>query len=148
VTRLIENQPYPPAFARSRRNIGKHEEKMRSDDEQRPQRHKRIAAASRIFTFRSVARSVNSLAFFRRDSREIVMAEIDCAFQMPEPQFIGRDEIDFPGRRRRRDRTIERCEADGAYPTPAGILSRIGALFLIFLWIAAAADCLVDALGM
>jgi hypothetical protein len=76
------------------------------------------------------------------------MAEIDCAFQMPESPIIGREEIGFATRRRRRNRTIGRYEADGAYPTPAEILSRIGALFLIFLWIAAAADCLVDALGM
>jgi hypothetical protein len=76
------------------------------------------------------------------------MAEIDCVFQMPESPIIAFDEIEFPNRQRRRVRTIGRYEADGAYPTPAEILSRIGALFLIFLWIAAAADCLVDALGM
>jgi hypothetical protein len=76
------------------------------------------------------------------------MAEIDCAFQMPEPRIIGYDEIDFPGRRRQRDGAIGRYEEDGAYPTPAEILSRIATLFLIFLWIASAADCLVDALGM
>ena len=76
------------------------------------------------------------------------MAEIDCVFQMPESSTIGYEEIDFPGRLRQRDRTIGRYEADGAYPTPAEILSRIGALFLIFLWIASATDCLVDALGM
>jgi hypothetical protein len=76
------------------------------------------------------------------------MAEIDCAFRMPESPIIGYDEIDFPRRPRLRDRTIGRYEAEGSYPTPDEILSRIGALFLIFLWIAAAADCLVDALGM
>ena len=76
------------------------------------------------------------------------MAEIDWAFQMRESPIIGYDEIDFPRRQRLRDRSIGRCEADGPYPTPAEILSRIGALFLIFLWIAAAADCLVDALGI
>jgi len=76
------------------------------------------------------------------------MAEIDCAVQMPESPMIGYDEIDFAGRPRPRDRTLGRWEAVGAYPTPAEILSRIGALFLIFLWIASAADCLVDALGM
>jgi hypothetical protein len=76
------------------------------------------------------------------------MTEIDYAFQMPESSTIGLDEIDGSGRRRGRDRTIGRREADGAYPTPAEILSRIGTLFLIFLWIASAADCLVDALGM
>ena len=76
------------------------------------------------------------------------MAEIDFAFQMPESPMIGYDEIDFAGRPRLRDRTLGRCEAEGAYPTPAEILSRIEALFLVFLWIASAADCLVDALGM
>jgi hypothetical protein len=76
------------------------------------------------------------------------MAEIDCVFQTPESPITAFDEVDFPDRPRRRDRTIGRYEADGAYPTPAEILSRIGALFLIFLWIASAADCLVDALGM
>ena len=75
------------------------------------------------------------------------MAEIDCAFQIPESPIIGHDEIDFAGRSRRRDRTLGGGEAEGTYPTPAEILSRIGALFLIFLWIASAADCLVDALG-
>jgi hypothetical protein len=76
------------------------------------------------------------------------MAEIDCAFQMPESPIIGYDESDFPRRPRWRDRAIGRCEAEGSYPTPAEILSRIGALFLIFLWIASAAECLVDAMGM
>jgi hypothetical protein len=76
------------------------------------------------------------------------MAEIDCVFQMPDSPIIALDEIDFPDRPRLRARAIGRYEADGAYPTPAEILSRIGALFLIFLWIASAADCLVDALGM
>jgi hypothetical protein len=76
------------------------------------------------------------------------VAEIDCVIQMPESSIIAFDEIDFPDRQRRRDRTIGRYEADEPYPTPAEILSRIGALFLIFLWIASAADCLVDALGM
>jgi hypothetical protein len=76
------------------------------------------------------------------------MAEIDCAFQMPASQMIGYDEIDSARRPRLRDRTLGRCEAEEAYPTPAEILSRIGTLFLIFLWIASAADCLVDALGM
>jgi hypothetical protein len=76
------------------------------------------------------------------------MAEIDCAFQMPASPIIGCDESDFPSRRRWRDRTTGRYEAEGSYPTPAEIFSRIGALFLIFLWIASAADCLVDALGM
>ena len=75
------------------------------------------------------------------------MAEIDCAFQMPDSPMIGYDEIDSARRPRLRDRTLG-TEAEGAYPTPAEILSRIGALFLIFLWIASAADCLVDALGM
>jgi hypothetical protein len=76
------------------------------------------------------------------------MAEIDCAFQMPDSPMIGYDEIDSTRWPRLRDRTLGRCEAEGAYPTPAEILSRIWALFLIFLWIASAADCLVDALGM
>jgi hypothetical protein len=76
------------------------------------------------------------------------MAEIDCAFQMPESPMIGYGDIDSARRPRLRDRNLGRYDAEGAYPTPAEILSRIGALFLIFLWIASAADCLVDALGM
>lgn len=76
------------------------------------------------------------------------MADIDGALLMPEPRIAGFDKIDLPERLGRRGSAVRRCDLKEPYPTPAEILSRIGALFLIFLWIASAADCLVDALGM
>jgi len=75
------------------------------------------------------------------------MTDVDDALLMPGPRIFADDEIEVPRRWSRRDRIDERCEAEESYPTPAEILVRIGALLLIFLWIASAADCLVDALG-
>jgi hypothetical protein len=75
------------------------------------------------------------------------MTDVDDALAMPGPRIFADDEIEVPRRRSRRDRIAERCDAEEFYPTPAEILVRLGALMLIFLWIASAADCLVDALG-
>jgi hypothetical protein len=75
------------------------------------------------------------------------MTDVDDALLMPGPRIFADREIEVPRRWSRRDRIDERCEAEESYPTPAEILVRIGALLLIFLWIASAADCLVDALG-
>jgi hypothetical protein len=75
------------------------------------------------------------------------MTDVDDALPMPGPRIFADDEIEFPRRCSRRDRIAERCDAEESYPTPAEILVRVGALLLIFLWIASAADCLVDASG-
>ena len=74
------------------------------------------------------------------------MTDVDDALPMPGPRIFADHEIEIPRRWSRRDRIVE-SEAEESYPTPAEILVRIGALLLIFLWIASAADCLVDALG-
>ena len=73
------------------------------------------------------------------------MTNVDDALPMSGPRIFADDEIEFPRHWSRRDRIVG--EAEESYPTPAEILVRIGALLLIFLWIASAADCLVDALG-
>ena len=78
---------------------------------------------------------------------EIAMSEVDDALLMPGPRIFADDEIEVPRRCSPRDRIAERCDPEESYPTPAEILVRLGALLLIFLWIASAADCLVDALG-
>ena len=78
---------------------------------------------------------------------EIAMTDVHDALPMPGPRIFADDEIEVPRRCSRRDRIAERCDAEESYPTPAEILVRVGALLLIFLWIASAADCLVDALG-
>ena len=75
------------------------------------------------------------------------MTDADDALPMPGPRIFADHEIEVPRHCSRRDRIAERCEAEESYPTPAEILVRIGALLLIFLWIASAADCLLDALG-
>jgi len=75
------------------------------------------------------------------------MTNVDDALPMPGPRIFADHGIEVPRRCGRRDRIAERCEAEESYPTPAEILVRIGALLLIFLWIASAADCLLDALG-
>ena len=75
------------------------------------------------------------------------MTDIDNALPMPGPRIFADDEIDLPRRWSRRTRIVERGNAEGAYPTPGEIWTRIGGLLLISLWIACAADCLVDALG-
>jgi hypothetical protein len=77
----------------------------------------------------------------------MAMTDVDDALRMFGPRIFVDDEIEVPRRCSRRDRIGERCEAGESYPTPAEMLVRIGALLLIFLWIASAADCLVDALG-
>ena len=73
------------------------------------------------------------------------MTDVHDALPMPGPRIFADHEIEFPRRWNRRDRIVG--EAEESYPTSAEILVRIGALLLIFLWIASAADCLVDALG-
>ncbi len=73
------------------------------------------------------------------------MTDVDDALPMPGPRIFADHEIEIPRRWSRRDRIVG--EAEEPYPRPAEILVRIGALLLIFLWIASAADCLVDALG-
>jgi hypothetical protein len=78
---------------------------------------------------------------------EIAMTDVDDALPMPGSRIFADHEIEVPRRCSRRDRIAERCDAEESYPTPAEILVRVGALLLIFLWIASAADCLVDALG-
>jgi hypothetical protein len=75
------------------------------------------------------------------------MTDVNDALPMPGPRIFADDEIAVPRRWSRRDRIVERCNPEGSYPTPTEILVRLGALLLIFLWIASAADCLVDALG-
>ena len=75
------------------------------------------------------------------------MTHVDDALPMPGPRIFADDEIEAPRRCSRRARIAGRRDAEESYPTPAEILVRIGALLLIFLWIASAADCLVDALG-
>jgi hypothetical protein len=73
------------------------------------------------------------------------MTDVDDALLMPGPRIFADHEIEVARRSSRRDRIAG--ESEESYPTPAEILLRIGALLLIFLWIASAADCLVDALG-
>jgi hypothetical protein len=74
------------------------------------------------------------------------MTDVDDALAMPGPRIFADEEIKVPRCCSRRDRISETWDAGESYPTPAEILVRLGALLLIFLWIASAADCLVDAL--
>ena len=73
------------------------------------------------------------------------MTDVENALPLRGARIFAHDEIEIPQRWSQRDRIVG--EAEESYPTPAEILVRIGALLLIFLWIASAADCLVDALG-
>ena len=75
------------------------------------------------------------------------MTDVDNALPLLGPRIFADDEIEVPRRCSPRDRIAQRCDPEESYPTPAEILVRLGALLLIFLWIASAADCLVDALG-
>ena len=76
------------------------------------------------------------------------MTYVANAFPTTQPRSFDHDEFDVSGRDGGRDRALGRSDAIGSYPTPAELVSRMAGLILIFLWIAAAADCLVDALGM